>query len=344
MKKLCVCMLLAAFVGLPLFAGGGSEGGSAPQAGAQSAPQTQAMRFGSSQPPQGGFMGGMALEFAKYVEEETKGAITVSVHHSGSLSTNERELLEMAQAGTVDFAMGATTYVLGWSPSMKVFDVPFLFESVDHFRKVIRGPVGKIMEDECAQHGVVLLGQILPGFRSIFTSKKEIRSLADLKGLKIRSMESPVYINMFKALDMLPTPMPSSELFTALQTGVVDAGENDPASVVSWGWVDIIKYYMLDQHTISSNVIAMNKAKFDKQTPEIRAAIKKSSDRAVDFQLNYIVGAWDDCLKIIKGKGVTVVELRDLSPFQDRVKHMAEQVDKEIGKNIVQLVRDAAKK
>jgi len=341
MKKVCVFVLLLSLIALPLFAGGGSQAG----APAGAAPQKQTMRFASSQPPQGGFMGGMALEFAKYVEEETKGAITVTVHHSGSLSTNERELLEMAQAGTVDFAMGATTYVLGWSPSMKVFDLPFLFQSADHFREVTRGPVGKIMEDECAQHGAILLGQILPGFRSIFTSRKEIRSIDDLKGLKIRSMESPIYLEMFRTLDMLPTPMPSSELFTALQTGVVDAGENDPASVVSWGWIDIIKYYMLDQHTISSNIIVMNKATFDKQTPENQQAIRRATVRAVDFQLDYIQKAWADCLKQIRDKGVTVVELSpaQIKQFQDRIQHMTDQYDVEIGKNIVKMVRDARK-
>ena len=150
---------------------------------------------------------------------------------------------------------------------------------------------------------------------------------------------------MFKALGMLPTPMPSSELFTALQTGVVDAGENDPASVVSWGWIDIIKYYMLDMHTISSNVIVMNKAKLERQTPEIQQAIRRAAIRAVDFQLNYIQQAWADCLKQIRDKGVTVVELNSsqIKAFQDKIQHLTDQYDAEIGKNIVKMVRDARK-
>lgn len=337
MKKVCVFMLFAVLVGLPLFAGGTSESGSG-----QGGPIT--MTYGSSQPATGGYMGETSFKFAQFVNEETQGAIKINVHHSGALSNNERELLEMAQAGTADFAMGATTYILGWSPSMKVFDLPFLFESVEHFRDVTRGPVGKIMEDECAQHGVILLGHVLPGFRSVFTAKKAIATIDDLKGLKIRTMESPVYIELFKSLGMLPTPMPSSELFTALQTGVVDAGENDPASVVSWGWIDIVKYYMLDQHTISSNILVMNKARFDKLPPEQQQGIRKAGIRAIDYQLDYVQGAWGDCLKQIRDKGIVVVELRSLAPFQERVQHMAAQYDKEIGKNIVQMVRDAAKK
>jgi tripartite ATP-independent transporter DctP family solute receptor len=336
MKKTCAVFVLAfVLAGYPLFAGGGGE------AGGQG---SVTMTYGSSQPAQGGYMGETSNKFAQFVNEETKGLIKVTVHHSGALSNNERELLEMAQAGTVDFAMGATTYILGWSPSMKVFDLPYLFQSVNHFRDVTRGPVGKIMEDECARHGVILLGHVLPGFRSIFTSNKPIKTIDDLRGLKIRSMESPVYIEMFKSLGMLPTPMPSSELYTALQTGVVDAGENDPASVVSWGWIDVIKYYMLDQHTISSNVLVMNKAKFDNLPPEQQQAIRKAAERAIDYQLDYIQGAWDDCLRQIREKGITIVELQDLAPFQDRVKAMAAQYDKEIGKGIVGMVQAAAKK
>jgi tripartite ATP-independent transporter DctP family solute receptor len=337
MKKALI-VLLVVLIGLPLFAGGGKEA-----APAAKKAEVMTMTFGSSQPPKGGFMGEMAPNFAKYLEEESKGAIKVTVHHSGSLSSNERELLEMAQAGTVDFAMGATTYILGWSPSMKIFDLPYLFEGVDHFKKVTRGEVGKVLEAECADDGVILLGQIIPGFRSIFTAKKPIKTIDDLKNLKIRSMESPVYIEMFKALGMLPTPMPSSELYTALQTGVVDAGENDPASVVSWGWIDVIKYYMLDTHTLSSNALIMSKKKYDTLSPDLQQAVRKASERAVDYQLDYIVGAWADSMKKIRDKGITVIELKDLSPFQNRVNFIVDQYDKVIGQGLVAKVKAAAK-
>ena len=156
-------------------------------------------------------------------------------------------------------------------------------------------------------------------------------------------MESPVYIEMFKRLGMLPTPMPSSELYTALQTGVVDAGENDPASVVSWGWIDVIKYYMLDKHTLSSNVLVMNKAKFDSFDPEIQNAILKAAERAVRYQFEYIQGAWEDSMKKIRDKGITVVELNEteLDKFRNSVAPIVDKYEKEIGKNLVQMVKDA---
>lgn len=334
MKKVFVFFLLVALVGLQLFAGGRRNGAG-----------VQTLTFASSQPPSGGFKGEMAMRFAEYVYQETNGAVRVIVHHSGALSTSERELLEMAQAGAVDFAMGVTTAVLGWSPDMRVFDLPFLFQDVYHFRDITRGPVGRMIEEDFTRHGVVLLGQIMPGFRSVFTTRAPIHTIEDLRGLTIRTMESPIHIELFSSLGMRPTPMSSSELFTALQTGIVDAGENDPASVVSWGWVDIINYYMLTEHTISSNLLVMNQASFNRQTPEVQQGIRRAAARAIDYQIGFIQQAWDDNLRLIKDRGITVVELTPAqrSAFQASISHLIAQYEADISRNIVQLVRDAAR-
>lgn len=335
MKKLLLCALALTLAGLPVWAGGAAE-----KPGANIID----MRFATSQPPTGGYLGDSPQKFGEYLAEASGGVIKLTVHHSGSLSANERELFEMAQAGTVDFATGGTPYVIGWSPSLKVMDLPYLFEDVEHIRKVTQGPVAKIINEECNRNGVEILGYVLCGFRSIFTAKKQVASLEDLKGMKIRCQESPVYIEMFRALGMLPTPMPASELYTSLQTGVVDAGENDPASVVSWGWVDVIKCYLLDKHSVTCNLIAMNKPKLDALPADLRKAVQDSAKKMIDYQFAYIEGAWAESLDKIRAKGVTVVELASLKPFQDKVDFLAAQYDKELGKNLVQMVREAAKK
>jgi TRAP-type C4-dicarboxylate transport system substrate-binding protein len=161
--------------------------------------------------------------------------------------------------------------------------------------------------------------------------------------MKIRSMQSPVYLDTFKAMGMLPTPMPSSELYTSLQTGVVDAGENDPASVVSWGWIDVIKYYSLDEHSLTACVLVMNKKRFDSFSPDIQKAIREAGKKAENYQLDYIEKAWADSLKKIEAKGVKVNRVKDKKEFQDAVKHIIAKYEPEIGHNLVQMVRDAAK-
>jgi tripartite ATP-independent transporter DctP family solute receptor len=302
------------------------------------------LKLGTSQPPKGGFLGETPKVFADALEQATKGQVKVKVFYSGSLSSNERELLEMAQSGATDFGIGATTYVLGWAPSFKVFDLPYLFEGVEHFKKVVQGPVGERLAKQVEPHGVVLLTYILPGVRSIFNNVRPINGLEEAKGLKIRSMQSPVYVDMFKAMGMLPTAMPASELYTSLQTGVVDAAENDPASVVSWGWVDVIKYYSLDEHSISCNVMVMNKKRFDSFPPDIQKAIREAGKKAENYQLDYIQKATAENLEKIKAKGVKVNVITNKKPFQDSVSHIIAQYEKEIGPDIIQMVRDAARK
>jgi len=301
------------------------------------------IKLATSQPPKGGFLGEAPKVFADAVEQATKGQVKVRIFHSGSLSSNERELMEMAQSGAVDLAIGATTYILGWAPSAKVFDLPYLFQGAAHFKKVVQGSVGEKLAKQVEDDGVYLLTYILPGVRSIFNNVRPINTIEDAKGMKIRSMQSPVYIEMFKSMGMLPTPLPSSELYTSLQLGVVDAGENDPASVVSWGWIDVIKYYSLNEHSISCNVMVMNKKRFDSFPPDVQKAILEAGKKAENYQLDYIEKALAENLEKIKAKGVKVNVITNKKPFQDSVKHIVAQYEKEIGPDIVQAVRDAAK-
>ncbi len=299
------------------------------------------LKLATSQPPKGGFLGETPKVFADEVEKATKGQAKVQIFHSGSLSSNEAELFQMAQSGAVDVAIGATTYILGWTPKAKVFDLPYLFEGAPHFKRVVQGKVGEVIAKEIEGNNAVLLAYILPGVRSIFSTKRPIEKIEDAKGLKIRSMQSPVYIDMFKNMGMLPTALPASELYTSLQTGVVDAGENDPASVVSWGWVDVIKFYSLNEHSISCNVMVMNKKKLDSLPADMQKAIREAGKKAENYQLDYIQKALAENLEKIKAKGVKVNVITDKKPFQDAVKDIIAKYEPEIGKDLIQAVRDA---
>lgn len=309
------------------------------------APAAQAgqliLKLATSQPPKGGFLGEMPKVFADEVEKATKGQVKVQIFHSGSLSSNEAELFQMAQSGAVDAAIGATTYILGWTPKAKVFDLPYLFEGAPHFKRVVQGKVGEVIAKEIESNNAVLLSYILPGVRSIFSTKRAIEKIEDAKGMKIRSMQSPVYIDMFKNMGMLPTALPASELYTSLQTGVVDAGENDPASVVSWGWVDVIKFYSINEHSISANVMVMNKKRFDAMPADIQKAVREAGKKAENYQLDYIQQALNENLEKIKAKGVKVNVITNRKPFQDAVKDIVAKYEPEIGKDLIQAVRDA---
>ncbi len=300
------------------------------------------LRLGTSQPPEGGFYGDTWAQFARFVEEETKGEVQVKVYYSGALTSNERELAAMVQSGAIDLAGVAHTYILGWAPSMKIFDLPFLFTDHAHVRRVFDSPVGEFLRNETLDDGVVTLALMSAGFRSIFNNVRPIYTVEDVRGMKIRSMESPVYLAFFRALNMLPTPMPSSELYTSLQLGVVDAGENDPASVISWGWVDVIKYYSLTNHTYCPQVFLMNKARLDSFSPEVKEGILRAARRAAEYQLDYVEKAWDDSLKQISDKGVKINTLDDIKPFQAAVEDIYAEYDPVIGNNLIAKVQELA--
>jgi TRAP-type C4-dicarboxylate transport system substrate-binding protein len=129
-----------------------------------------------------------------------------------------------------------------------------------------------------------------------------------------------------------------------LQLGTVDAGENDPASVMSWGWNDVIKYYSLDKHSISVLPILMNKAKFDSFPPETQKAIREAGREAENYQIDYVTKAWDDSLKQIKASGVQVNEVSDLAGFQKAVAPIIDQYTAEIGADLIKKVQALATK
>jgi tripartite ATP-independent transporter DctP family solute receptor len=302
------------------------------------------LRFASSQPAKGGYMGEFVKVFGDALAKKTNGNVTVKGFYSGALGSNERELAEMTKTGAVDMCNTTTTYVQGWMPAAKVFDLPYLFTDVDHYKRVVQGDIGDLLKNQVRANGVEVVGFVIAGFRSVFNNKRAVKTVDDLKSLKIRSMESPIYVEMFKRMGMLPTPMPSSELLTALQLGTVDAGENDPASVMSWGWNDVIKYYSLDKHSISVLPILMNKAKFDSFPPETQKAIREAGREAENYQINYVTKAWDDSLKQIKASGVQVNEVSDLAGFQKAVAPIIEQYTPEIGADLIKKVQALATK
>ena len=186
---------------------------------------------------------------------------------------------------------------------------------------------------------------MLPGIRSIFNNVRPINTLEDAKGLKIRSMQSPVYVDMFTSMGMLPTPMPSSELYTSLQLGTVDGRRGTtPASVVSWGWKG--------RHQVLFARPAFDRGRrHPDEQGQVRRLFRRRSRRPSwklaakreNYQIDYITDAWAKSLEAIKKAGVKVNEIKDIKPFQDSVKHIVTKYEAEIGHGLVQKIRDLAK-
>ncbi len=154
-------------------------------------------------------------KFASLVSAKTNGAVEIQISANGILGS-ERDMVEGMQMGTLDIGLASTAPIGQFSPSMMLFDLPFLFRDGNHAWKVADGPIGDKMFADLEKKGIVGLAYWENGFRHVFTRNKESKSPDDIKGLKIRTMENPVHVASFKAMGAVPTPMAWGEVFTGL--------------------------------------------------------------------------------------------------------------------------------
>lgn len=168
----------------------------------------------------------IALEqFEKEVEEKTNGAVQVELYGDAQLG-NATDTIEGMQLGTIECAFASTAAVSQFVPEFYYVDAPFIFRDADHAHAVVDGEVGQIIGDASIEkQGIRVLGWMDTAFRNIYSSKA-VRTVDDLKGLKIRTMQSDLHTATFEALGCLPTPMSSSEVYSSLSSGVIDAAEN----------------------------------------------------------------------------------------------------------------------
>lgn len=256
------------------------------------------------------------LKFKELVEEKTDGSVTIEVYLNGELG-DEEETIEQVDAGVIDIARVDGTILVPYVSEIEVFTLPYIFDDDAHKWSVFEGEIGEQIGERLAEKGFVNLGFLESGWRS-FYSTKEINSLADLKGLKIRVQDSQVYIKMMDLFGANATPMSFSEVFTSLQTGVVDAAENDAVSFVSAGHYEVAKHYLKDEHSADINLFVMNKKIFDKLTEEQQQAILEAAKEAVDWEKEYAYGLQEEAQRTAEAAGVVFVNA-DKAEFQAAV-------------------------
>lgn len=288
-------------------------------------------------------IGPSATVFADQVKKYTNGSVEVQVFHSGQLGSNEREMAESVKLGVLDMAILASAPVTSFSSSLTLVDLPFLFENHAHAIRVLDGPIGDKLKQDLEPKGIVILEFWSAGIRNVFTTNKPIRTPDDLKGMKVRVMPSPVYLDTFKTLGALPVALSSSEVYSALQMGVIEAGENDPASVMTWKWVEVIKNYSITQHAYCPMVVMINARLFRSFPPEIQQAIQKAGKDGSAHQRPYVDGLWGRAMKRIEEKGVKINSVSDINAFRERVKPVYDKYDKELGGNLIKQTLDAGR-
>jgi tripartite ATP-independent transporter DctP family solute receptor len=225
-----------------------------------------------------------AQKFADLVKEKTGGKVEIQVFPSSQLG-NQRDLIEGTQFGTIDFTLTSTAVLGNFLPEVAVFDLPFIFRDVQHAYKALDS-VGMEIGAKLEGKGMKVLAYMENGVRHMTNSKHPIRVPEDMKGLKIRVMEQPIYIEMMKALGANPTPMAFGELFTALQQGVVDGQENPAAHIYTARFFEVQKYISLTGHTYSAEPVLVSLKAWKKLSPELQEKVLEAAVEARDWQRN----------------------------------------------------------
>ena len=263
MKKLLfVSIMLFAATAL-LLAGGSSE------KKADGSKPVKEFKLGYINSPNGP-MHEAALKFGEYVKESTKGQYSVKVYPSSQLG-NERELTEAVTLGTVDMTLSGPTPVSWYIPEYSMVNCPFIYKDLQHYMRVWDGEVGKLIKQLLLEKkGLNVLDNWYRGPRYL-TANKEIKTLDDLKGLKIRVPEAEITLEVWKILGANPTPVPFNELYMSLQQGVVVAQENPFEMIQTASLYDVQKYIMNTQHVASHYMLLIS----DKQLKSLPADTQK---------------------------------------------------------------------
>lgn len=247
-----------------------------------------------------------ADEFARLIQEGTNGEVIVKVYAGGQLGKGERELLEGLQVGTIHLAVTATGPVSNFSPNMGVVDLPFLFTSPQHVDKVLDGPVGRELMDGLQSAGIQGLAFFENGFRNFTNSSRRLTKPEDFKGLKFRTMENPVHLASVRQLGAQAVPMSWGEVYTSLQTKVIDGQENPVAIIHAYKLSEVQRYLGLTGHFYSPAPLSMSLKKFKQLKPEWQKLFFEAAIKAAAFERKIIRDNEAKQIEEIKAQGMVV--------------------------------------
>jgi tripartite ATP-independent transporter DctP family solute receptor len=273
------------------------------------------------------------------VEAETGGEITVTIFPNAKLG-DERALLENMKMGAVDAGIITSGPIINFLPEFGIFDLPFLFRSPEHAYAVLDGPIGQGMLQSMESQGWVGLAYGERGFRNLTNSKRSVQTPEDMKGLKIRLMQNPVYVESFKLLGANAVPMAWTEALTALQQGTIDGQENPLNVIVSFKLFESQKHLSLTRHAYAPNVIMMSKITWNRLSPEQQEIVKKAAAEAAWANRNYDNEKAAEWLQFLKDQGMDVVENPDLGAFRQAVQPIYDKYEEKFGKERLQAIAD----
>ncbi len=261
----------------------------------------------------------VAMEsFSAAITKATNGKLKAKTYNSGLLG-NQNQAIQQIQLGGIDFAVFNLVPLNNIVAETQLATLPYVFRSMDHMHRVMDGKIGDEIGDALAKHNMIALAWYDSGARSLY-SKYKLNSITDLKGLKFRVQNSDMNAAMIEALGASATTIPYGEVYTSIQSGLIDGAENNWPSYQSSGHYEVAKNYLLDGHAIVPEVFAMNKSVWDSLSIADKKTVRSAARDSAVLQRKLWKEQVEKSEKIVRASGVKVVEVKDKTQFINAMK------------------------
>jgi len=251
----------------------------------------------------------------RLIAERSAGRHQIRVFHSRQLG-EEKETIEQTRAGAIDLNRTNVALIGAFVPAMNVLAMPFLFRSIEHMEKVVDGPIGTAILDSFEPFGFVGLAFYDSGARSIYNSVRPVRSVADMKGLRLRVQQSELMSDMIRALGADPIELPYGQVRTGLATRLVDGAENNWPSFVTTDHYKYAGYYTLTEHTMSPEVLVMSQKAWESLSADDRKIFREAAIESSHFMREKWKDLEERSRRQAESAGVTIITDFDRKPFE----------------------------
>ena len=267
-----------------------------------------------------------AQKFVDVVEKKSGGKIKIKIYPNGTLG-GEQQMAAAMQSGTVEISMMSPAQLVGTIKEFVVLDFPFSFANTAQADAVLDGSFGKKLMDYMPAKGWVGLGFMEQGYRSISNSKRAINKLEDIKGLKIRTILNPLYVEMFNTLGANAVPMPFPELYSAMETKTVDGQENPETTVDSSKFYEVQKYFSATRHIYNPQMLMVGKKFWDSLSADEKKIFEEATVEARDVQRKAARAMTDKSRKVMTDNGMQLNEIApaELARMRDAVKPVTDK-------------------
>jgi TRAP-type transport system periplasmic protein len=301
---------------------------------AQAQVKEHTFRFATANPTGHPIVTG-AEKFAELVSQKSGGKMTVKLFPGGVLG-GDVQVLSAVQGGTIDLTSMNSGILQGQVKEYAALDFPFLFNDGREADAVVDGPIGKQLADKLPAKGLVSLTFYELGFRNLTNSKRPIAKADDIQGLKIRVIQSPIYIDTFSALGANPVPMPITEVYTAMEQKTIDGHENPFTVIEANKFYEVQKYLTVSRHIYNPQSLLMSKRTWDRLSKEEQDIIVAAATESTPYQRKVSRDAQDKSLATLKTKmEVTELSAAEIAKIRTKLQPVIAKYSAEVGPDFV---------